>query len=105
MSHHSERLQAELKRLAAEFLNRASDGKSLITVTTVELSPSGQRATILLSILPETMEDVALAFAQRQLRELVSFVQANLRVCHLPKMNLALDLGEKHRQKIDKLLQ
>ncbi len=105
MSRHNERLVAELKRLAAEFLQRVAGPQSMITVTDCLLSADGQHATILFSVLPEERERAALGFAQRQRGDFVRYVHEHLRAGHLPQVRFALDEGEKHRQKIDKLLQ
>ena len=105
MSHHEARLVAEIRRLAAEFFGRAAGPRSLLTVTDCLLSKNGQHITILLSILPESEERAALAFARRQTSELVRHIRNHLRTGHLPQIKFALDEGEKHRQKIDKLLE
>lgn len=105
MSRREDRLVAELKRLAAEFLGLHAGPRSLITVTDCVLSNNGQRLQILISVLPETEERAALAFVRRQLSEFVLFVHEHLRAGYLPQISFALDAGEKHRQKIDKLLQ
>lgn len=105
MSHHDERLSSQLSRLAAEFLNTVSNPRSLITVTDCLLSKDGRHASILISVLPESEERAALGFANRQVGELVRYVHEHLRAGHLPQIRFAIDDGEKHRQKIDKLLQ
>lgn len=105
MSHHEARLVAELRRLAAEFFGRAAGPRSLLTVTECLLSKNKRRVTILISVLPESEERAALAFAKRQTSELVKFIRGHLRAGHLPQIDFAIDDGEKHRQKIDKLLQ
>lgn len=104
MPRHEERLVAELRRLAASFLTRESDGRSLITVTHVELLPSGRRAVILISVLPEQEELRAIAFARRRRNDLTHYIREHVRTGHLPELDFALDLGEKHRQKIDALV-
>ena len=105
MSHHEARLIEEIRKLAAEFLGRAAGPRSLLTVTDCLLSKNKRHATILLSVLPDSEERAALAFAKRQTSELVNFIRTHLRAGHLPRLTFALDEGEKHRQKIDKLLQ
>lgn len=104
MSHHDERLTSQLSRLAAEFLNTVANPRSLITVTDCVLSKDGHRATILVSVLPESEERAALGFANRQISELVRYVHTHLRAGHLPQLSFGLDEGERHRQKIDRLV-
>ncbi len=104
MSHHEARLVSEIRKLAASFLGRTAGPRSLLTVTDCLLSKNGQNITILLSVLPESEERAALAFAERQTSELVRYIRTHLRVGHIPQIYFALDDGEKHRQKIDKLV-
>lgn len=105
MSYHEARLAAEIRRLAASFLGRAAGPRSILTVTDCLLSKNGQHLTILLSVWPASEEGAALAFAERQTSELVRYIHTHLHTGHLPRISFALDEDEKHRQKIDKLLQ
>lgn len=105
MSRHEERLVSELRRLAAEFLNTAAGPRSLITVTDCVLGKDSRHATILVSVLPDSEERAALGFINRQVGDFVDYVHTHLKAGHLPQIHFALDEGEKHRQKIDKLLQ
>ena len=102
--HRHERLVSSLQRLTAEFLRRQAGAQSLITVTGLELSDDGKRATILLSIFPDNKEAAALDFANRQAGELRAYIKANLSSRELPRFEFVLDEGEKHRRKVEELL-
>ena len=92
-----------LRELAATFFSRASNRTSLITITNVELRSRNSRATILMTVLPESMEQHAVEFAHRQLTEFREYVKENSRIGYIPFFEVAIDIGEKNRQKIDDL--
>ncbi len=90
-------------RSAARFLEAESNHTSLITVMRVELAPKNQRATVLLSVLPESEEEKALEFANRRAGAFRRFLGQAARMRRLPEIAFALDHGEKNRQRIDEL--
>lgn len=102
-SHKAEKIKESLKHLAAEFLERESNRTSLITVTGATLSPRSERATVLVTVLPEKEEAAALAFANRTASRLREFVGRRLAMHRLPFISFALDKSEKMRQKLDTL--
>ncbi len=93
-----------LKELSAEFLERTSDKTSLITVTSASCSPDLKQATVFITVFPTSKEKQALEFAKRQRGELRRFIGKNMATKNIPFIDIAIDLGEKHRQKIDELL-
>jgi ribosome-binding factor A len=60
-----EKIREALRETAAEFLAREAGRESLITVTRVDMNEDGHRAVIFITVLPESAEESALAFAQR----------------------------------------
>ncbi|MFA6341065.1 MAG: ribosome-binding factor A [Candidatus Paceibacterota bacterium] len=100
-SNRSEKLMKIIKSAAAEFLEKESSGASLITVTDVKLSNDEKYATILFTVLPEEKEASALEFAKRMRSEFRQYVKSNTKIGKIPMFDFGIDLGEKHRQKID----
>jgi ribosome-binding factor A len=99
----SAKLSAEIAREAARFLEQESNRTALITVTGVELNSKNQRATILLSIMPESEEERAVEFANRRAGEFRNFLGQAARMRRLPEISFILDKGEKNRQRIEEL--
>lgn len=99
-----EKVANYLKELTAEFLGRENNKTSLITVTSADCSPDLKRATIFITVLPNSKEKAALEFAKRKRPELREFLKKNMTTKNIPFIDIAIDLGEKHRQKIDELL-
>jgi ribosome-binding factor A len=97
------RINEAIKDAAAEFLERESSGVSLITVTGTKISDKGKRITVLFTVLPEEKEGPAVEFANRQKNDFALFLKSRAKIGRLPSIDFEIDLGEKHRQKIDKL--
>jgi len=74
-----------------------------MTVTNVEIFSRGGKARILMTVLPETEEQAAIEFAHRQLTEFRQYVMDKSRIGRIPFFEVAIDIGEKNRQKIEEL--
>lgn len=92
-----------IKIAAANFLERESNGASLITVTDVKLSNDGKYATILFTVLPEDKQNAALEFAKRMRSEFKDYIKKNTKIGIIPMFDFGIDFGEKHRQRIDEI--
>lgn len=99
----SAKLSAEIAREAARFLEQESNRTALITVTGVELNSKNRRATILISVMPQSEEEKAVEFANRKAGEFRNFLGQAARMRRLPEISFALDEGEKNRQRIEEL--
>jgi ribosome-binding factor A len=104
MMERNEKVANRIKELSAEFLGRENNRTSLITVISCAVSPDLKRATIFITVLPDAKEKVALEFVKRKRKELREFLKKNMPIKIIPFIDIAIDLGEKNRQKIDKLL-
>lgn len=102
--YYKERKIEELiRQLAAQFLQRESNGLSLVTVTAVTLSDKITKATVLLSVFPKDQEKQALDFARRKRTEFREYVKTRSKMRNLPAIDFAIDLGEKNRQRIEEI--
>ena len=99
-----EKLKDQIHKWAAEFLQRESNGNSLITVTDVKLSAEAKEATVLFTVLPESQENLAVEFARRQLSDFRVFMTEKIKTGRMPFFHFDIDRGEKHRQKIDEII-
>ncbi len=104
MTERQEKVSSFIKQLAATFLGRENNKTSLITVTSANCSPDLKRATIYITVLPESKEHDALEFAKRKRPELRDFLKENMATKVVPFIDIDIDRGEKNRQKIDELL-
>jgi ribosome-binding factor A len=99
-----EKIINRIKELSATYIEKIGSGTSLITVTRVLLSEDKKHAKIMISVLPVEKENAAYGFIRRNLGEIRKYVAKNLKINPLPYLEVEIDKGEKHRQKIDELL-
>jgi ribosome-binding factor A len=102
MDNRHERLQEALREVAAEFLVREAGRQSLITVTRAVLSDDNKRGTIYITVFPDSAEEQALNFANRNRKELGDFFRTRIK-SSLPHVEFVIDRGEKNRQRLDEL--
>lgn len=103
MNPKDQKVKEILRELAADFFSRESNRLSLITITDVELMSRGGRAIILMTVLPESMEQDAVEFAHRRLSDFREYVKAKSRIARIPFFEVRIDSGEKNRQRIDEI--
>ncbi len=104
MQNRNEKVSNQIKELSALFLGRENDKTSLITITHADTSPDLKKATIFITVLPNSKENSALFFVKRKLKDLREFLKENMQIKTIPFLDVEIDLGEKNRQKIDELL-
>lgn len=92
-----------LRRLAAQFTRETSGSSSLITITRVELSPTGKEAKIFFTTLPENQEGTALKFLIRKIPEFKRYIRDESRIGIVPHVDFKIDYGERNRQRLDEL--
>ncbi len=90
MNKRDERLAAALHTAAAEFINRESNRRSLITVMRVEL-PDDHHARIFVSVYPEKGARAAMDFLSRQHDAFMSYVKKSVKLHALPHVSFLLD--------------
>lgn len=89
--------------MAAQFALEESSKASLLTITRVELSPTGKEAKVFFTTLPEDQEDTALKFLERKLPEFQRYVRDHSRIGIVPHIDFKIDYGERNRQRLDTL--
>ncbi len=103
MSLRDEKLNEALREAAAAFMAREAGRQSLITVTRAQVEGGGKTGVIYLSVLPESEEEKAVAFANRHRSEFARFFEKTVRGARVPHVEFMVDLGDKNRRRIDEL--
>lgn len=98
-----ERYEELMRTAAATFIQRESNGTSLITVTGVKTANKLKNVTVFFTVLPENKENEALDFLQRNRAEFREYLKSHSRLGRLPEIEFGIDFGEKNRQRIDEL--
>jgi ribosome-binding factor A len=104
MSERQDKVAELVREHAAAFIQRESNGTSLISVTRATVSPDLKQGTIYITCLPTSGEESALNFFKRKRSELRDFLKDHMTQRSIPFVDIEIDVGEKHRQKIDDLL-
>lgn len=99
------KMRSIIMELAGSFIEAESNRTSLITVTDCRVSEKMREATVFFTVFPEEKEQVVMEFLRRKGRDFQKYVRGNARMRNAPFVTFELDMGEKHRQKIDELLQ
>jgi ribosome-binding factor A len=98
-----EKISEMVHRLAAEFVRNNSGKTSLITITRVELSPTGKEGKIFFTTFPEKEEDTVLKFLERKGSEFQRYLRDKSRIMLTPHIDFKIDYGERNRQRLDTL--
>ncbi|MEK7628258.1 MAG: ribosome-binding factor A [Patescibacteria group bacterium] len=102
-THRKESVVQALIEAASTYLARISNKQSLITITRADVADNYSEATLFISVLPESDEDKALAFANRHLSEMHTYVSEHVRMKRTPIFTFVIDHGEKNRQALEDL--
>lgn len=104
-----ERRQAKLESFfvaeTSKFLLGKREHGTLTTITQAEISESGDRLKIFISVLPETKESEVMKNLQGSAKELRIHLASKLQGNFVPEINFQIDQGEKNRARLEKLLQ
>lgn len=98
-----EKIAEMIHHLAAQFVLEESSQASLLTITRVELSPTGKEAKVFFTTLPEDQEDTALKFLERKTKDFQRYVRDESRINIIPHIDFKIDYGERNRQRLDTL--
>jgi len=98
-----ERDTEALYHAAAEFLNREAGRQSMITVTRAELSDDRKHGTIFITVFPDSAEEGAVHFANRNRTEFSKYFEKRVRGMQVPHVEFVIDEGEKARRRLDEL--
>lgn len=99
----SEKIKNRIREIVAEYISRETNGKSLITVSTVDVNDKADRGTVFITVMPENEEAGALNFLKRKRTEIKKYIQKRLPIAHTPFIDFEIDKGEKLTQKITKI--
>ncbi len=81
---------------------REANRNTLLTVTRTEISTDGKRVNIFLTVLPDSYEEQAVAFANRNRSEFSDFFKKKVKALP-PHVEFVIDKGEKNRLRLDEL--
>ena len=86
-----EKISSAILQAAAEFVNRESNRRSLITVTKVEIDERGLKCRIFVTVYPDTQAVAALDFLSRMDDDLMDFLHKRIKMHKLPRCSFVQD--------------
>lgn len=89
--HKKERLLSTIEHVAAEFINRESNRKSLITVTRSSFREDGKTINIYISVMPDHETGAAVDFLSRQGDAFFAFLKKKIKTHALPRVFFLAD--------------
>lgn len=99
-----EKINKELQKGFAEFIERESNAQSLVTVTRSLISPDLHTVTVYISVFPADHEQNVLDFLNRRKWDARDFIKKRVVTRVVPMVQFVIDYGEKNRQHVDQLL-
>lgn len=102
-SQRQKRVSELIRVIAAKMITRETNGTSLITVTSVDISIDLKQCVVFVSVFPESAQESALNFLKRKRKELKTEVKNNSNLRNIPFFDFDIDQGEKNRQKIEEI--
>lgn len=99
-----EKATSLLSRLIPEFIKKFSFGKTIVTVTRLEISDDLMFVKIFVSAYPQAGEKQAMALLSKKSKDIRKYIGARVRWKFLPELIFLVDEGEKNRQRIEEIL-
>lgn len=91
----AEQISEQIREVVSTYINKNTNGKSIISVTTVDINEKLDKATVFVTVLPEKEEPVALDFLQRKGTEIRKTVMKSLNIARIPFIEIKIDTGQK----------
>lgn len=104
MNSKFERINKEMKKLFATFVEKESNKNSLVTITRCEISRDRKNINVFFSVMPVEAEKQVLSFLNRRKWDARDYMKKRIKTRVIPFVHFVIDEGEKNRQKIDQLL-
>jgi len=106
MTFRKEKLESLLIRLISEYiLIHLHYAEARITITRLDLSPDFRKAIMFVTIEPDEKSKEALYELKKILSPLRKHIGEALTIRYIPVFEFCIDEGEKHRVRIEELIQ
>ena len=99
----NDQIKERVREIVSKYVSKETNGKSIITVTTVDVNDRCDHATVFVTVIPEKEEEAALDFLKRKRKEIRKEVMKNLPIARIPMIDVAIDKGEKLARIITKI--
>ena len=93
-----------LKKIVSSFVRLQFETNVIISVTKVTIADNLKRATVFITVYPESKEVEILKQFKEKEYDLRQHVKKHFKSKFLPIFHVAIDYGEKNQQRIDEIL-
>lgn len=101
--YKNEQVSSRIREIVSEYVSRETNGRSIISITTVDMNPSGDHANVFITVIPESEEKAALDFLKRKRTEIRKTVMKKLPIARIPFLEILIDTGEKLSRRITQI--
>ncbi len=97
------RVEDEVRKAVANYIEQESNRDALISVTRVILADKMNNGTIYISVLPESKEQAVIFFLTRNGSAVKQFLRKKIPYLRSMFLEFIIDEGEKNRLRLDEL--
>jgi len=101
--YKSGQVAERIREIVSRYVSKETNGKSIISITTVDLNNYRDHASIFFTVLPETEEKPALDFLKRKRTEIRKTIMKEMPIARIPFIEFFIDTGEKLFRKITEI--
>ncbi len=103
MIERKSRVEEEVRKAVALYIEQESNRDALISVTRVILSDKMSQGMVYISVLPESKEKAVIYFLTRNGSEVKKFLRKKIPYLRSMFLEFIIDEGEKNRLRIEEL--
>ena len=103
MIERKSRVEEEVRKAVANYIEQESNRDALISVTRVTLGEKMNHGIVYISVLPESKEQAVIYFLTRNGSDVKKFLQKKIPYLRAMFLEYVIDTGEKNRLRIDEL--
>jgi ribosome-binding factor A len=101
--YKSGQVAERVREIVSKYVAKETNGKSIITITTVDLNNHRDHASVFFTVLPESEEKPALDFLKRKRTEIRKTIMKEMPIARIPFIEFFIDKGEKLFRKITEI--
>ncbi len=103
MIERKNRVEEEVRKVVATYIEKESNKDALISVTRVTLSDKMNAGIVYVTVLPESKEEAVRFFLTRNGAHIKQYMRKKVPHLKSPFLEFVIDTGEKNRLRLDEL--
>ncbi len=103
--YRGEQIRERVREIVSKYVSRETNGRSIISVSTVDINDKADIAVIFVTVIPESEEKAAMDFLKRKRSEIRKDIMKKLPIARIPVIDFKIDVGEKLVSRITEIEQ